>query len=206
MLEKVRSRIEKRKGNPLGIKRNYSVLLPLLYVDKELHILYEVRSMDLNTQPGEISFPGGNVEKKESYKDAAIRETCEELNIEPKNINILGELDYIPSPYNFILHVYCGILEGVKKDEITPNSQEVNHIFSVPLEYFLNNAPKCHYVDLETVIKDDFPYHLIQNGKDYNWRKGKYPVYFYLYNDYVIWGMTARITKNFIDIIKGEKE
>lgn len=204
-LKYINEKIQNRKVRPLGVKQNYSVLLPLIHEKSELHILFEVRASHLSTQPGEISFPGGSVEEGESYKEAAIRETQEELNIKKESIEILGELDYIVSPYNFELHVYCGYLNEIQKDEIFPNAQEVNHIFTVPIKYFLENEPKLYNIELETVIRDDFPYHLIQNGKDYNWRKGKYPCFFYLFQKYVIWGMTARFTKNFIDILKKEK-
>ena len=79
-LNYIQKKISNRKGRPLGIEKDFSVLLPLIKVKDELHILYEVRSKNLDTQPGEISFPGGMVENGETYKDAAVRETIEELN------------------------------------------------------------------------------------------------------------------------------
>ncbi|WP_243414739.1 NUDIX hydrolase [Sporosalibacterium faouarense] len=203
-LNTIKNKIEGRNAKPLNVVKKYSVILPLVIVDGELHILYEVRSKNLNTQPGEISFPGGKVEEGENYKEAAIRETCEELNICKDDIKVLGELDYIVSPYNFKLHIYCGIIDNVDVNDIRCNKDEVDHIFTVPLNYFLRNNPMEYNIELETVIGEDFPYHLIQNGKEYNWRKGLYPVFFYEYNNYVIWGMTARFTKNFIDILNGE--
>lgn len=201
-LEKIKNGFHGRRGVPLGIENNYSVLLPLLNVRDELHILFQVRATTLKTQPGEISFPGGLVEKGESYKEASLRETHEELNISEEKIKIMGELDYISSPYNFMLYAYCGILEGINMEDIVPNKDEVDHVFTVPIKFFIQNEPVCHNIELETAISEDFPYHLIQNGEKYNWRKGKYPVYFYVYRDYVIWGITARIVKNFIDIIE----
>ncbi len=200
-LDKIRSKLQSRKSCPLDISNNFSVFLPLIYVGKELHILFEVRAKHLKTQPGEISFPGGLVEKGESFKKACIRETQEELNISKEDIKIIGELDYINSPYNFMLYVYCGILEGINREEIKPNHDEVDHIFTVPINFFLVNNPIVHNVGIKIITPDDFPYHLIQNGEKYNWRKGNYPVYFYVYNDYIIWGITARIIKNFIDIL-----
>lgn len=201
-LKDIESILQGRKSVPLGIKRDYSVLLPLIYKKDQLHILFEVRSSALKTQPGEISLPGGLVEKGESYREASIRETHEELNISEESIKIIGDLDYMISPYNFMLYAYCGILEGINIEEITPNKDEVDHIFTVPIDFFIQNEPICHNIELETVVTEDFPYHLIQNGEKYDWRKGKYPVYFYIYNEYVIWGITARIIKNFIDVLR----
>lgn len=47
------------------------------------------------SQPGEISFPGGRVEDDETFQEADIRETCEELNLVPDQIDIWGEIDYL---------------------------------------------------------------------------------------------------------------
>ncbi len=95
-------------------------------------------------------------------------------------------------------------IDGIDVDKIRPNKGgEVDHIFTVPIDFFLENQPKVYYVDLHTSISRDFPYNLIPNGENYSWQKGKYPVYFYRYNDYIIWGgYTAKMTKHFIDIIK----
>ena len=202
-IKNIKKVFNNRVGNPLGIKKNFSVTLPLIYVEDELHILFEVRSFNLNTQPGEISFPGGHVEEGEGFLEAGVRETMEELNVLGQNINVIGELDYIVSPYNFILYSYLVLLEDIRVENINYNKDEVDHIFTVPLKFFLENEPILDYVLLETITTEDFPHHLIQDGKNYNWKKGNYPVYFYKYNDYIIWGMTARITKNFIDILKG---
>lgn len=198
----IQKKISNRKGKPLGIERNYGVLLPLIKIKDELHILYEVRSKNLDTQPGEISFPGGMVEESETYKEAAVRETIEELNISKENITVIGELDYIITPFNISIYPFVGLLKDLKTDSIDFNYDEVEEIFTVPLNFFIENEPLEYYMYIEPQVDDDFPYHLIQNGRAYNWRKGKYPVYFYKYEDYIIWGITARITNNFINLIK----
>ena len=159
-------------------------------------------SKTLKRQPGEISFPGGEVEKGETYEEAAIRETIEELNINENNIYVIGELDYFVSYYNSTIHSFLATIDGINVDKVQPNKGEVDHIFTVPVDFFIKNEPKVYYVDLHTSINRDFPYNLIQNGENYNWQKGKHSVYFYRYNDYIIWGYTAKMTKHFIDIIK----
>ncbi|RKD29565.1 NUDIX hydrolase [Thermohalobacter berrensis] len=201
-LKHIKNVISKRKNKPLGIKSDFAVLLPLIYDNGKLSILYEVRAKHLDTQPGEISFPGGGVEKGETFLEAAIRETVEELNIKKDNIEIIGKLDYLISPFNFSIHPFVGVLNEVDKKNIMYNKDEVDNIFTVPIDFFINNKPTLYNMTLKPNLTDDFPYHLIPNGKDYDWRVGKYPVYFYKYRDYIIWGITARITKNFIDIIR----
>lgn len=194
---------KRRQGKPMEIVCNYAVLMPLILVDDEWHVLFEVRSEKLDRQPNEISFPGGRIEIRESFREGAIRETCEELNIESNNITLLGELDYIVST-NSAVYGFIGFLEDIDVDCIKYNEDEVNHVFTVPLDYFINNEPETHYTELEVIADEDFPYHMIQNGKDYNWHKRKQAVHFYVYNDYVIWGMTARFVKNFVKILKSD--
>lgn len=194
--------LKNRDVRPLGIEADFAVLIPLIYINNELHILYEVRAHNLNTQPGEISFPGGRVEKGESFKEAAIRETVEELNINKGNIEIINGIDYIVMPFNMGIYPYVGIIKGIEFEDINYSSDEVESIFTVPLKFFLENQPERYDMSLTTQIGDDFPYHLINNGKAYDWKSGIYPVFFYRYNTYTIWGMTARMTNNFIDIIK----
>ncbi|WP_288160786.1 NUDIX hydrolase, partial [Streptococcus pneumoniae] len=72
-----------------------AVLVPLVQVNGEWHILFEVRSLIMRKQPGDISFPGGKLDGSETAQEAALRETHEELGIPPESVEILGQL----SPY-----------------------------------------------------------------------------------------------------------
>lgn len=198
IIEKFKNRIPR----PIDIKKEYSVLIPLIMNNGKWEIVYELRSKDIS-QPGEISFPGGRVEKGETYKKAAIRETIEELNISENNIEVIGELDYLVSYENIRINCFLGIISGVDVDKINPDKGEVDHIFTVPLDFFLETDPDTYYLSVRTVLNEEFPYNLIPNGKDYSWRDGKRSVQFYHYKDYIIWGYTAKMTKQFIDIIKG---
>lgn len=191
------NRVPQREGK----YKEFSVLVPLITVKNELHLLFEVRSENLKTQPREICFPGGKIEPNEIPLECAVRETCEELNISSKNITVLGPLDYLVLPYNLILHPFMGVL-NTKLESIEYSRDEVANIFSVPLDFFIENPPLSYFIEIQTQTGEDFPYHLVENGEDYNWRTGKYPVYFYTFKDHVIWGMTARIIKNLVDILK----
>lgn len=66
------------------------MLIPLVEKDGELHLLFEVRAKHMESQPGEICFPGGHVEQGENPKDAALRETFEELGIPTEKIELIG--------------------------------------------------------------------------------------------------------------------
>ncbi len=201
-IDELKRSLKYRIPQPIDIKNKYSVLIPLIKINEKWHIIYELRASTLIAQPGEISFPGGKVEENETYEQAAIRETVEELNIEEKNINVLGELDYLISYANFTIHCFLGELKDIKLEDIKPNEAEVDHVFAVPLDYFLNHEPMIFELALKTEGNESFPYELIPKGKDYNFRQGKHIVLFYQYGDYIIWGFTARMTKQFIEIIR----
>ncbi len=67
-------------------------MIPLIEIDGELHILDQRRAKTLRKQPYEVSFPGGAIDFGESPKEAAIRETSEELLIGRDKIEIIGDL------------------------------------------------------------------------------------------------------------------
>ena len=203
-IDNILNKVRNRSAKPLGIRANFAILVPLIYIKGDIHVLYEIRSSSLKTQPGEVSFPGGGVEKNETFLQAAIRETEEELNISRKNIEIIGEMDYIMMPFNIGIYPYLGVLKEIDFNDIYYSTDEVQDIFTVPLDFLLENEPERYDMVIQPEVKNNFPFHLIRNGKAYDWRSGIYPVYFYKYKDYIIWGMTARMTKNFIDIIKQE--
>lgn len=179
---------------------NFSVFAPIIEVDNELHLLFEVRSLELNHQPGEICFPGGKIEDNESPIQSAIRETIEELNISKENIEIIAELSPITTLFNVVIYPFCGFINNTLLENIKYSTDEVGSIFTVPLRLLLEQDPLVHTLGVQLNISEDFPFELI--GNDYKWKTSNYPIYFYQYNNYIIWGLTARIVKELLDIIR----
>lgn len=177
-----------------------SVLIPLVKYGDSYSILFELRSKKMNHQPGEISFPGGKIEKGESPKEACIRETCEEIGTVEDNIEIISPLDLYVSHANLIIHPYLGIIKDVNNLNI--NEAEVDHVFLVPIDYLLEYDASYYTNDVKVIPNSNFPYEKIPNKEKYNFDIGEYPVWFYEYNDYVIWGITAKILENFLQFIK----
>jgi len=200
----IKKRIKNSRIKPMGVKGKYAIFVPIIEVDDKLHLLYEIRAEEMGTQPGEVSFPGGRIEPGETAREAAVRETEEELGINGSNIELFGQLDYLIPPFNIALYPYVGHLKISGLDDLDINKAEVKEIFTVPINYFLENEPETHVISCRHEVNENFPYHLIRNGKDYDWRDFEYPVNFYKYNDYIIWGMTARFTTNFINKIKNK--
>lgn len=201
-IKNIKEKIHNRIPGPTRIQHYFSVLVPLIEIDGEQHLLYEVRSKNLKSQPGEISFPGGRVERGEEFSQAAVRECSEELLIPESKIELLGEIDYLITPFNFIIYAFVGKININSIDEIKVNDYEVKEIFTVPLEFFLNNKAEKYAAVLKSEFDHDFPYHLLPQGEKYNPRQGDYQIYFYRYQSHVIWGITAEITKAFVDILK----
>jgi len=180
----------------------FSVLIPLIKVDNELHLLFERRSENLNSQPGEICFPGGKKEDGETPSYSALRETVEELNILESQVEILNNLGYYFTPFNYKINIFLGHIEHEDIESIHFNPAEVDSIFTVPLKALKNQIPQKYTFDVNMNISEDFPYEKIENGKDYSFKKGSYSVYFYEYDNYIIWGITAQILKIFLENIK----
>ena len=188
-----------RKGSSIREFKKSSVVIPLVEIHGTTHLLFEVRALELKSQPGDICFPGGKVDKGENYKEAAARELKEELGLVDEDFHIVGEMDYFISPYGNIIYPF--VAEVFKKPDNYSRS-EVDHVFYVPLEYFLNNEPECHPMRVGPIFDEGFPFHMIRGGREYKFSTGRLNQYFYRYKDYVIWGFTALIVKGFIDLIK----
>lgn len=180
--------------------RRASVIIPLININGEINILFEVRAKRLTSQPGDICFPGGKIDKGEWPKETALREMHEELGVCGNDIRIVNELDTLIRHDGLIIHPFLGIVDNLYNLSISEN--EVDHVFCVPLQYLLNYKP----LEVNNLLKvergENFPYHLIVNGENYKFRDGEYRSLFYKYKDYVIWGITAEMLTNFLNKIR----
>lgn len=200
-IERIKSKMENYFPQPVDNKSSYSVLIPLIEIDGELHILYERRAKTLRSQPYEVSFPGGGIEFGETPKEAAIRETSEELLIGKDKVEIIGRSDYLVKPEILIIYTYVGIIhEDIEK--IIPSRDEVEYIFTVPLKYLMENSPKSYPIELKIERTTGFPYELIPEAKKYKRRLEVETVETYQYKEDLIWGFTAKMTRAFIEILK----
>ena len=178
-----------------------AVLLPLVQTPKGLSILFEVRSPDLDWQPGDICFPGGHIEPDDANRAAtAGREMEEELGIGPSDYEIFGPLDYFCGSSGPVIYPFVGHI--IHPEKIRPGKSEVAETFTVTIEELLNMEPKVGTVTIGTKANADFPFYLIPNySHEWRTRKG-YEIYFYTYRDKVIWGITGRILYNFLHYLK----
>lgn len=183
---------------------HFALLVPLMKKNGEYHIVFEVRAQNIR-QPGEICFPGGKVDlDDDSHEAAAIREFSEELGVPVHKVAVMGKLDYMITPFKLMLFPFLGIVD--EDAVIKKNDAEVKEVLYIPLSKLRKMKPKEHFIYLRVEPEKGFPYHLIPNGENYNWRTGSVTELFYDYNGHVIWGLTARILAHVMEEITKVEE
>ena len=177
-----------------------AVVVPLLEMHGEPTVLFQVRSSQMSWQPGDICFPGGRVQMDETPCQAARREMAEELGVDEDCLDLLGELPEVASPIGVWLHPYAGVLRDCRNLEL--QAEEVAEIFCIPLAELLAMTPEMGSMEMATKPMPGFPHHLLpEYSKEWR-RRGEYDVYFYVWKERVIWGLTAQVLKNFLDVCR----
>lgn len=205
-LSKIEHIFKERTPRAIGRHSFFSVLVPLVQKDGELFLLYEVRAAHMKRQPGEVCFPGGQVEDGESFQECAVRETVEELGIREEDIEIINRMDTLYAYSNFTMFPFLGTIKADALERLRCNPDEVGDTFLVPLSYLLRHDPEVYRMKVAPLVGDDFPYEKIHFPEGYKWRSGTTEVPVYEFEDKVIWGLTGRITGNFISILKSKEE
>lgn len=167
--------------------KRYAVAIPI-YFDGNYKVLFEVRSHKLRFQPGDISFPGGKVEEGETPKEAAIRELIEETGLKEEQIELIGQFDTLVTYHGKIIYVF---VVQLKEIDFNPSKDEVDELFFVPMEFFLNQQPKVAKATLKAFFEDEK-----QDSKGL--LESKTPIYYFNYNNKTIWGITAKIIYYFV--------
>jgi len=115
-----------------------AVLIPLIIRDGVIHVILTKRSAHLRHHPNQLSFPGGKLDTSdESLRHTALRETHEELAIEYKNINVIGELPLQYTMTGFSIKPYIAFVDSDIK--MKANDNEVSKIIEVPITDLMNN-------------------------------------------------------------------
>jgi peroxisomal coenzyme A diphosphatase NUDT7 len=191
---------------------NTAVIIPLVKINEKYHLLFQERSAHIR-QGTEICFPGGKVdfEKDKSLEDTAVRETIEELGITKEKIEILGCFHTLTSHMGVIVNTFAAELYIDSIDELKIDANEVKRVFTLPISYFKNNQPKRYDIRIEAQ-----PTYIDENGKKIislpckelglpdrylkPWGNNNHRVLVYQTGKGVIWGITAKILFEFLDL------
>ncbi len=161
-----------------------AVLLPLYEKEGEYYILFTKRTEKLMYHKGQICFPGGKYHKEDdSLRDTALREAFEEVGLRPEDVEFLGELDSMcTATSSFLITPFVAVIPYPY--EFTVSTDEIDELIEVPISALLDE--RNYYEKLQ--YYDGIPY------------MGS----FFAYESRVIWGATARILRQFLDLVFSE--
>jgi len=165
---------------PKGRLRRACVVVPIIATPGNWRVLFTQRGAQLSSHGGQISFPGGVVERGEALEDAAIREMEEEVGIPRASTELLGRLDDLITHSGFVVAPFVGLIP--ESFRYLLQQDEVVEAFEVPIETLLADPnPEIRSVEF----------------------KGRlYPSYFFHYDGREIWGLTGRMLQEFLDVVR----
>jgi|SRR5690606_57873 len=153
-----------------------AVCIPLVQQTDGLHVLFTRRSAKLYNHAGQICFPGGRIESTDtSYVEAAVRETWEEIGVEPRFVEFIGSQPSFLTSTRYTMKPMIGLLQQGYR--LVPDHREVAEIFEVPLDFLLDPA---HH-RLHEIREEDGS---VRHFFSVSW------------GDYFIWGATAALIRN----------
>ena len=155
------------------------VLIPLVMRSNGIEMLFTRRTDTVLTHKGQISFPGGQREDSDvETVETALRETYEEIGLEPSRVSVLGELDDVfTAVSSFVITPVVGVVEG-DIDNLRLAPDEVKSLLVVPVSQLLD--PRVHTTETR------------------HFEDQQYRIHYYTVGDDIIWGATGRIVYQFL--------
>lgn len=157
-----------------------AVLLPIYYTQDQYYVLFTKRTRKVKEHKGQISFPGGVYQEGDgTLVNTALRECTEEIGLMANDIEVLGELDdTLSRTSNYVISPFVAVIPWPYQFRV--NKEETEELVEAPISELLDKSSlrrKTEIIDGERVTS-----------------------YFYHYQDRVIWGATARILNQFLNI------
>lgn len=156
------------------VLRPAAVLIAVVTRPEGPQVILTKRSSQLKHHPGQVAFPGGKVESDDaSPAHAALRESQEEVGLDPAQVRILGALPKHQTVTNFNVVPFVAVVDGAFTAR--PEWGEVDEVFEVPLSYLLR--PENYRVEQRNWLGQPRRYYTVPWGP------------------YYIWGATARMLR-----------
>ena len=157
-----------------------AVLIPIITREASLSVLLTERSPDLKHHAGQISFPGGRMDAADrDIRATALRETQEEVGIDPANVEIIGYLDPNPTVTGYAVTPVVALVDLQRELVIDP--LEVKSAFEVPLSFLLDE-------DNQQSAEREFEGVMV-------------PIAEFNFGQYRIWGATASMLIQFRKVL-----
>lgn len=161
--------------------RRAAVLLPLYLSEAGPHLVLTKRTELVPTHKGQISFPGGGFEEADGdLLTTALRETQEEIGLRPEDVEIVGTLDdTVTVTSRHVVRPFVGFVPHPYPFRLDPF--ETERLIHLPVSALLRGAP----------------------FREETWERegGAVTVLFYDHDGDTVWGLTARILKQFIETV-----
>ena len=156
-----------------------AVLIPIQERQDGDYVVLTKRADNLRTHKGQIAFPGGRVDAGDAdVVETALRESREEIGIDPESVKILGRLDEFTAGYGLVVTPVVGVIPPHCEFRIDP--AETTAVASVPIRALMQ------------------PPNFTMN--DYL-SPGGHPSYHFYVNGWDVWGVTARILAQFLELV-----
>lgn len=167
-----------------------AVLIPLAHYQQQWHVLFIRRARnDRDRHSGQVAFPGGRLELSDSsHEAAALRETHEEIGMNPSRVNILGRIDPYITVSDYQVTPVVGIIDWPTTLKL--QSSEVARAFLIPLGWLKQRQ------NFTFRMRDEMDAKSAQ----------RHPIIVYEeFDGETLWGATARMTLNFIKAVDDGK-
>ena len=176
-IPEIEKRIRNYRAKKLDVSglRPSAVLIPI--VRNTSSIIFIERTMTVKDHKGQIAFPGGVIDEEDNKNPVktALREAEEEIGLPQNKVRIIGFLDDTITIAGYLIHPVVGVVDDdIEKIKLKPNPSEVERIIVAPLE----ELKRAKYIEVESEPRWEF----------------------YLEDGTKIWGATARILRNFLEV------
>lgn len=155
-----------------------AVLIPIQERSDGDYLVLTKRADHLSTHSGQIAFPGGRVDPRDAgVTETALRECYEEIGIGPECVSVLGRLDEFTAGYGLVVTPVVGVIPAHCEFRLDP--AETTAVASVPIELLMQQPNFAQDVQLSP---------------------GGHPSYHFYVNGWDVWGVTARIIVQFLEL------